>query len=91
MQYDVNDRRYLSVRTGCRITFTGGTSLNKYLDIIDNHPIVRISDNIMLNYDAKHFKTGAIDTDKDKSYNLELNNIMGKVQVKDRGEQRSFL
>jgi hypothetical protein len=60
------------------INFDGTKSLNKYLDINDNHPIDRVVDKITLKYDTTQFKTGA-----GTSYNLELNNIMGKVEVKD--------
>jgi hypothetical protein len=63
------------------ITFSDGTTgktLNKYLDIKDNHPITRESDKITLNYDTTQFQTGV-----SPNYNLELKNIMGKVEVKD--------
>jgi hypothetical protein len=62
------------------ITFSDGTTgktLNKYLDIKDNHPIDRISDKITLKYDTTQFQTGV-----SPNYNLELKNIMGKVDVK---------
>ena len=64
------------------ITFESTKSLNKYLDIKDNHPITRVSDKIKLNYDTTHFKTGTANTDENKSCNLELNDIMDKVNIK---------
>ena len=63
------------------ITFSDGTTgktLNKYLDIKDNHPITRETDKITLNYDTTQFQTGV-----SPNYNLELKNIMGKVDIKD--------
>jgi hypothetical protein len=69
------------------ITFSDGTTgktLNKYLDIKDNHPIDRISDKITLKYNTTQFQTGAaVAGSPNTSYVLELKNIMDKVVVKD--------
>jgi hypothetical protein len=59
------------------LTATGGKTLNEYLDIKDNHPIERINDLIQLKYNTTHFKTGA-----SPKWDLELNDIMDKVEVK---------
>jgi hypothetical protein len=38
---------------------SAGKTLNKYLDIKDNHPIDRITDKITLKYNTTQFQTGA--------------------------------
>ena len=59
----------------------------KFLCDNHNHPITRVEDKTKLNYHTTHFKTGAINnTDADKSYNLELKNIMDRVDNHTRHE-----